>query len=269
MIRSPFAAGVPVLLLAAWLFSGEAGRTTAAAPPAKSRHPAPAAHHGNDRRRAALTTFFRPAEIVEMLWALANGSNMGPGEGWFHEGQSCYGWDWLATRYDADHDGKITTKEFAGPADLFDRLDRDGDGVLTRADFDWSEKSPLARQAAAGQMCLRLIDTNSNGRISRGEWAAFFEKASRGKGFLTPEDFQEAMRAQNARQAKEKTTEEPSPWVFLHGLWTGELGSFNEGPTLGRRAPDFTLKTQDGKRVIRLADYRGKKPVVLVFGSFT
>jgi peroxiredoxin len=34
--------------------------------------------------------------------------------------------------------------------------------------------------------------------------------------------------------------------------------------SVGQVAPEFTLKTHDG-RVIRLSDYRGKKNVVLAF----
>jgi peroxiredoxin len=37
----------------------------------------------------------------------------------------------------------------------------------------------------------------------------------------------------------------------------------------GDRAPDFTLKSPDGKQKITLSDFRGKKPVALVFGSYT
>jgi len=37
----------------------------------------------------------------------------------------------------------------------------------------------------------------------------------------------------------------------------------------GDMAPDFTLKSPDGKRTITLSDFRGKKPVALVFGSYT
>ena len=36
----------------------------------------------------------------------------------------------------------------------------------------------------------------------------------------------------------------------------------------GRMAPDFTLRTTDGKSQVTLSEMRGK-PVVLVFGSFT
>jgi copper chaperone CopZ len=38
---------------------------------------------------------------------------------------------------------------------------------------------------------------------------------------------------------------------------------------VGDAAPDFTLITKDGQSKIGLSDYRGKKPVVLIFGSYT
>ena len=37
----------------------------------------------------------------------------------------------------------------------------------------------------------------------------------------------------------------------------------------GDLAPNFTLSSPDGKQTITLRDYRGKKPVALVFGSYT
>ena len=61
----------------------------------------------------------------------------------------------------------------------------------------------------------------------------------------------------------------PSPQILLKGLFEGEIGSFREGPSVGRLAPDFRLKLHDGDKEVSLSDYRGKKPVVLVFGSFT
>jgi AhpC/TSA family len=38
---------------------------------------------------------------------------------------------------------------------------------------------------------------------------------------------------------------------------------------VGDAAPDFSLETHDKKSRVRLSDFRGKKPVVLVFGSYT
>ena len=61
----------------------------------------------------------------------------------------------------------------------------------------------------------------------------------------------------------------PSRSMLFFGLLSGEIGSFREGPALGDQAPDFKLRTHDGRREIQLGESRGKKPVVLVFGSFT
>jgi hypothetical protein len=40
-------------------------------------------------------------------------------------------------------------------------------------------------------------------------------------------------------------------------------------PKAGDIAPDFTLSDISGTQSITLSDFRGKKPVALVFGSFT
>lgn len=38
---------------------------------------------------------------------------------------------------------------------------------------------------------------------------------------------------------------------------------------VGDAAPDFTLPLRDRSRAVTLSSHRGKKPVVLVFGSYT
>lgn len=38
---------------------------------------------------------------------------------------------------------------------------------------------------------------------------------------------------------------------------------------VGEMAPDFTLRTVDRKAEVSLASFRGQRPVVLVFGSYT
>jgi Ca2+-binding EF-hand superfamily protein len=210
----------------------------------------------------------RVPEIVEMFWALATGGDLDGGVGWFHDGQSRYGWDWLADRYDTDHDGEITREEFKGPAELFDRLDRDGDGVLTAKDFDWSRDSEFLKQTRPISKWFRAIDANSNGRISQQEWQKFFDKAAKGKEYLTPEDLRLMLQPPEKKDEK-KSDDEPSPLILLKGFATGELGSYHEGPAIGDKAPEFALRTQDGSSEFRLSQFQGKKPVVLIFGSFT
>jgi hypothetical protein len=207
------------------------------------------------------------SEGVEMVRAILTGSQMGPGEGWFHPAQSRYSWAWLVENFDADNDGKITRKEFPGDDVLFARLDRNHDGVLTKDDFDWSESSAYYRQSGMIRGMFSMFDANSNGRISKEEWDEFFKKAANGKNHLTPDDLRDIVLPY--MQPSKDSGGGPSPYILFKGLLAGELGSFHEGPSIGDRAPDFRLKTHDGKQEMTLGQFRGKKPVVLVFGSFT
>jgi Ca2+-binding EF-hand superfamily protein len=253
--------GVLILLLMAAAKEAEAQEKSAAK---KSAIPAKPLSYGQWLRQCPP----RAPEIVEMLWALATGGDLEGGVGWFHPGQSRYGWDWLAARYDTDHDGTITREEFKGPAELFDRLDRNGDGVLTAEDFDWSSGATFLKESRPIGKWFRAIDANSNGRISQHEWQEFFAKAAKGKDYLTPEDLRLMLQPPEKKDDK-KSDDDPSPLILLKGFATGELGSIHEGPAVEEKAPEFALRTQDGDREYRLSQFRGKKPVVLIFGSFT
>lgn len=103
-------------------------------------------------------------------------------------------WQFLAARYDADHDGRITAAEYTRSARGFRQLDADGDGAVTLHDFD-----------------VRFDGV--------------------------------------PRQDEE----------FVYG---------EGGPEVGDPAPEFALPATQGAE-LALASFRGKKPVVLVFGSFT
>ncbi len=41
------------------------------------------------------------------------------------------------------------------------------------------------------------------------------------------------------------------------------------GPAVGKEPPDFELKLLGSEERVRLSDYRGKRPVAFVFGSYT
>jgi hypothetical protein len=49
--------------------------------------------------------------------------------------------------------------------------------------------------------------------------------------------------------------------------WHGRYGP--RAPKEGDPARDFRLYDASGSRAIRLSDFRGKRPVVLAFGSYT
>lgn len=42
-----------------------------------------------------------------------------------------------------------------------------------------------------------------------------------------------------------------------------------QAPRAGDPAPDFELQDSSGEHTVRLSDFKGQQPVVLIFGSFT
>ena len=103
-------------------------------------------------------------------------------------------WSFLRAKYDADHDGRITSAEYTRSSAGFTRLDADKDGLVTAADFD-----------------------------------AKWDGVPRVEG------------------------------KFQWGVG---------GPEVGEPAPEFELPTTTGASVA-LAALHAKRPLVLVFGSFT
>lgn len=56
-------------------------------------------------------------------------------------------WEYYREKYDEDDDGEVSRKEYGRPRTYFDQLDRNGDGVLTVADFKGKVgKDPKAKQ---------------------------------------------------------------------------------------------------------------------------
>lgn len=208
----------------------------------------------------------RDSESIQMLTAVLGGSQMGPGDGWFHPSLLRYDWKWLAERHDVEMDGAIGADSFQGDEESFQRLDRNRDGEIKADDFDWSSNSPYVRQMSQSGQWFRGIDSSSNGRLSREEWEKYFERVAGKKDFVTPEDLRAALFPPPPKGA---SGQGPSKFVLLKGLLNGELGAMSEGPDLDAPAPDFELKTQHGTKSIRLSSFREKKPVVLIFGSFT
>lgn len=106
----------------------------------------------------------------------------------------------LASSYDKDKDGRITRAEYPRTDAAFKNLDRDGDGVLTAADFTAAR---IAEQRAAPRRSL-LRDRPRH------------------------------------------------------------------VPKVGDTAPDFELPMLGMKdQQVKLSDFAGKQPVVLIFGSYT
>jgi EF hand len=208
-------------------------------------------------------------EFLQMWDAVVAGSQMGPGDGWFKPSQTRYTWPRLAAPFDKNKDGRISAEELGASQGVFAALDRDGSGAVTRDDLDWSDDSMYARQMSLALQLLRRGDRNGDRKLTKEEWGAVFEQAARGKDAVDAEAVRRLLFPPSAPQPPKGMSSGPPKEVLLIGLLTGELGSAAEGPKPEAVAPDFTLMSPDGKTRITLSDYRGKKPVVLIFGSFT
>ena len=206
-------------------------------------------------------------EAVKMLIAILRGELM-TGGGWFGPAESRFDWKWLAKQHDVDPaKGAITKAKFRGPAALFARLDRDGDGRIVADDFDWSDKNPFVIQSGMVTRTFRRMNTRGDGKLTKEDMEKFFDRVANGKDHITQDDLKAALLSTGSGGFL--PGDAPTLEMLVSGLYAGELGSIHEGPKVGSPAPDFTLKTLDGKDAVQLSKLIGPKPVVLVLGNFT
>jgi hypothetical protein len=212
----------------------------------------------------------REPELFEQIRANFSTAPRQPGVygGWYHPSVLRFGWGWLAQRFDRDHNASILRAEFTGPSEAWERLDRDHNGVIDASDFDWSERSAWYQMARQGSRRFDMIDSDANGRVTPQEWQAFFAVVAQGKDHLTNDDLRDAMFTIAERPRSQLATFADRV-DRLKVILNGDIGSMFEGPDLGSPAPDFTLTTSDGRKMVTLSDHHGSKPVVLIFGSFT
>lgn len=208
-------------------------------------------------------------EAVRMLIDISHGSQMLPGEGWFGPARSKYSLDWLLAQHQSENGKPLAADDFRGLPHWLARIDRNKDGMVTPDDLDWSDRNPWVQRANVVTRFFRRMDPDADGLVSEGEWNGFFRRVAQGQDAITPDDLIDALLAGTGGPSGFAPGDEPSRNVLLRGLIAGEIGSLKEGPNVGDTAPDFDLKTHDGRESIRLADLLGKQPIVLTFGNFT
>ena len=170
------------------LFTGLAAARLAAADDPKRRRPprrrSGRRRGGGDRRRSSSEAWPDRPEWLDMYTAILDDESMGPNYGWFRTAvtQTRFGWDATRKRFDRDGDSRIARKEFPGRDADFARLDRDRDGALTQADFDFSTSySP----SPAGAFVFSRLDRDGNGKLTREELETFFRAADYRRGGLS------------------------------------------------------------------------------------
>lgn len=214
---------------------------------------------------------FQGMEAARMLNTIQRGDGLRAGLAWYDPGQRRHDWAWFAKQFDVDGNGLIGKKEWQAAPEFFAALDRDRDGAITAADFDWSDKSPWVRQTGISLRLFRMIDKNGNGKINEAEMSEYFKKLAGEKEFVDPDNLRDALllaMAQESPKGKSRA-KKVADEVWMKSLFEGDLGSPFDGPALGQLAPNFTLATQDGKTHVTLSQFRTHLPVVLIFGSFT
>lgn len=210
----------------------------------------------------------KPTEAATMLVAILRGMKADGSNGWFGPAETRYTWAWLTKHCGLDEKAEgISRDKFAGSKALFDKLDRDGDGKITKSDFDWSMRNPYVMQTAAVTRLFRMMDGNTDGELTQQEVQAFFKRASQGKESITAEDLRSMMVPRGP--AGFAPGDAPSVTTLLKGYFDSEIGSLQEGPKLGDTAPGFTLGSVKGDDTINFQSIVGKKPTVLILGNFT
>ncbi len=204
-------------------------------------------------------------EAVRMMLDILRNADIGPRSGWFGPAQTRFDWKWLTGQQGLDQEAKeLPVASFRGGEDRAKVLDRDGDGSIGPADLDWSDRNPWVQQAYLVGRMFRRMNTLGDGKLTRDQWLAFFDRAGEGSDQLLIGDLRAALLGGSGGPG-----DTPSREVLVRGLMAGEVGSIHEGPKLGDFAPDFKLKSPDGVQTHELAKLIGPKPVVLVFGNFT
>ena len=252
------------LLLAGVAVGAGAGAAADDPPPSPAQPGPPPA-------KAQATPGLRPdrPEWADMLADILQGSQLGPGEGWFRTAVAQTRFTWEATRADRDRDadGVISRAEWGGPAADFARLDRDHDGVLAAPDFDFA---PHALAPSPGAQLFYRADRDGDGKVTREEFEGVFRALDGGGlGFLSQDELRNAFSPPSPRPQAAAESDGPSRWTLVKGLFRQEIGSLQPGPNLDEPAPDFRLRTVDGKEEVTLSKLVGPKPVVVVFGNFT
>lgn len=207
-------------------------------------------------------------------------------------------WRYLAATYDADQDGRVTAEEHGRGPEVFARLDHDQDGALTPADFRgptpmdrllarlflMRHLSPPAPDAPPGPpgppdadalaRGFAAVDADGDGRLSRAEVERELARPrphSRVPPVPRGVHLHAALRASVDADADGYLALDE--WQdFVAGLARAPRPAPRPAPTgprPGEPAPDFELPLRDGSGRVRLSEVLARRPVALLFGSWT
>ncbi len=126
------------------------------------------------------------------------------------------------------------------------------------------------------RLIMRMFDLNNDGQISLREYMKFFTDVDKNEdGAASQQELMAEMskRRQEMGGRPPDGSGRPSDGSGRprreRGSQQGQRPQQGPGPNVGDDAPDFALISLDGKRTVKLSDFKGRETVVLVFGSYT
>lgn len=134
--------------------------------------------------------------------------------------------------------------------------------------LDDEGEEPKPEPKTKWEYLTQRYDANGDGRITRKEYTRDREHWERldvdGDGFLTQEEIEGRRRPKGSLQGKTPKAPEvgdKAPGFKLEVVPPPEPESELEAPTKGKK--------KDKKEYVKLSSFKGKKPVALIFGSYT
>lgn len=176
-----------------------------------------------------LIAYLRVPGAARMFFAIVRGAPLAAGVGWYRDGLTLYDWRWLAQ-------------------------------TLQRTAL-----SPRGSQYWLYQRWMEMLEFRTRGLVTRTEWDS---ESARLRSGLAPVPVPPSPTVPSSQLAGPKLSIR-ARWDLMLKFFNGDLGHLSEGPSVGAMAPDFVLPRSSGAGTVRLSDHRGRKPVVLIFGSFT
>lgn len=195
---------------------------------------------------------------------------------------------------DANSDGKLSAEELGERgARILERADSNSDGFLTKDEFTKmmeNRRGPRGRGENGGRARGpgRAMDTESTPSPAMPPILKALDKDSNGS--LSEEEINNAVnviKSLDKDKDGQVSVEEMIGDLLRPGRGERDAGrperdgggdrsrrqrperDDSSGLRTGQSAPDFELKALDGKTETKLSDLYAKKPVVLLFGSYT
>ena len=169
-------------------------------------------------------------------------------------------------QWDANKDGSLDRSEVPERLkERFERIDANSDGKLSLDELRKVAPRLGLQPPTAGttpDALFRLLDSNADGKLSKDELqnaGKLLEKLDKNKdGQLDAEEL-------TTPAPKRKSAGRPGEVITPAAKGERQKDKLNAGDP----APDFTLPTVAGKQTVTLSSFKGQKPVVLIFASYT